>query len=128
MPSLVRVVIKEIMKFITYAPHSLLHTDLRYHIWFPQLFPLLGEARTHAPFQEVPRVFFYGSQPFFTASRIETRLFSEPNRSNPQTTSLKIYSRTSIIRTSIIRNVKYPNPHFLRSMFKQRRISDYFTH
>ena len=27
----------------------------------------------------------------------------------------------SIIRTSIIRNVKYPNPHFLRSAFKQRK-------
>ena len=37
------------------------------------------------------------------------------------------YSRTSIIRTSIIRNVKYPNPHFLRSTFKQQKISDYFT-
>ena len=37
------------------------------------------------------------------------------------------YSRTSIIRTSIIRNVKYPNPRFLRSTFKQRKISDYFT-
>ena len=38
-----------------------------------------------------------------------------------------IYSRTSIIRTSIIRNVKYPNPQFLCSTFKQRKISDYFT-
>ena len=37
------------------------------------------------------------------------------------------YGRTSIIRTSFIRNVKYPNPHFLRSMFKQRKISNYFT-
>ena len=37
------------------------------------------------------------------------------------------YSRTSIIRTSIIRNVKYPNPHFLRCMFKQWKINDYFT-
>ena len=29
--------------------------------------------------------------------------------------------------TSIIRNAKYPNPHFLRSTFKKRKISDYFT-
>ena len=29
--------------------------------------------------------------------------------------------------TSIIRNVKYPNPHFPRSTLKQRKISDYFT-
>ena len=37
------------------------------------------------------------------------------------------YSRTSIIRTSITRNVKYLNPHFLRSTFKQRKISDFST-
>ena len=29
--------------------------------------------------------------------------------------------------TSIVRNVKYPNSHFLRSTFKLRKISDYFT-
>ena len=32
-----------------------------------------------------------------------------------------------ISETSIIRNVKYPDPHFLRSTFKQRKISGYFT-
>jgi hypothetical protein len=37
----------------------------------------------------------------------------------PLNSSLSIQNTAEIIRTSNIQNVKYPNPHFLRSMFQQ---------